>query len=97
MLTEYLQLQISLQSTADISCENLCLLLTIVISFAAEDTIVPLSSYIACIFTLWINTYLPSNNLARPLLMIKSGLNRRQIAKNKVSCNYWLPILKRDF
>ena len=96
MLTEYLQLQ---NITSVNSRHKLWEFMSAVDwsdIFAAEDTIVPLSSYIACIFTLWINTYLPSNNLAWPLLMMKSVLYRRQIAKSKVSCNYWLPILKRE-
>ena len=49
--------------------------------------LVPLSHYIAWIVPFWVNTFLPSNSLARPSLIVQNG---RQNGTERKSAKYSL-------
>ena len=44
--------------------------------------LVPLSHYIAWLVPLWVNTFLPSNTLARPSLIVQNGRQNRTEGKS---------------
>ena len=59
--------------------------------------LVPLSHYIAWLVPLWVNTFLPSNTLARPSLIVQNGRQNRTGRKSSKDSFYKILIshLKR--